>query len=93
VSNAQATPESIGGTCGCAWSASNFNAYVELDLIAGNYQLFVRGFCGANCGGVCSITNDNGNTYSLGADPTGTHNVNFTGDLTGASYSFVIVIS
>ncbi len=90
--------------CGALCSqAQVFSAYVELDHFGPDYELFVRGTIPANFGTdtppdpcvttVCSIFSDPGNTYVLGADPTGTHLISFAGSVTGASYSFTIIIS
>jgi hypothetical protein len=89
------------GDCGglCQGVGAGFNTYIELDFDGINYTLKVLGSVAANfgnppdCSGVCTITSDSENTYSLGSVPTGTHTFDFTGDNTGATYHFVITIT
>jgi hypothetical protein len=98
IFTSQAAPLTLG-VCEELCSSGNFSAYIELNHVGSDYELFILATCGSNfgdlplCAGTCAITDDNGNTYNLGSDPTGAHTFDFTGDLTGASYHFVITIT
>ncbi len=86
----------------CVEAGANFTSYVELDFVDPDYELLVQGNFSAglasnppDCNlGVCGVGGSTeGNTYNLGPDPTGTHNISFVGGTTGATYDFTIIIS
>lgn len=100
VFSEQIVEKTLGNLGGlCAQEPNLFQTYIELDNVGGDYQLFVRGLIATNigdpptCAGSCAIPNDNGNTYDLGSDPTGTHIYDFVGNNSGATYHFEITIS
>jgi hypothetical protein len=89
------------GPCSCnnPGNTASFTVSPELDLVGSDWILtiFTNVAANCNCSGLndCGFNNsaDSDPSFNLGANPTGTHTLNFTGSSSGASYHVVVTIT